>query len=211
MPMVVIATWAQIDNSLAGLLAAMLHSEHRIVVSMLDALRSSEGRRAAIEAGVKSAASADDFDMFRAIQKVTKQSRVYRNAFAHGLWAYTPQIADALLLVKPSAVTALGVDLKDYLGASEARLVEWRESAKVGIPPPKGPPLPDIDRSRILVFRRRDLEEEVKSATDAYELTVQLASMLAAADPAREKVRQRLLKSPQIAELVQKYSHERTS
>jgi hypothetical protein len=118
LPMAVIAIWGAIDGNLAKMLSHIVGSDFAIVVAMLHALKSQDSQRSAIFGAAEKALHSDDYNLLKAVDKVTKASRARRHEYAHHLWGI-PNVSDALALLDPRD------GLKEIV-AFEKRMEEWK-------------------------------------------------------------------------------------
>lgn len=109
--MKVIAIWSDIETKYTQIATTCLNSDFLTVNNMLQAISSSEGKRAAIKAAVKSAYP-QHFDIFEAVEKVIKPSRDRRNEFAHHVWVNAPGVPDSICLVDPKHIASQGAESK---------------------------------------------------------------------------------------------------
>lgn len=169
----VISTWSLIDHELALLLANIVKADFEIVTSMLNALSGDRARRDVIAAAVNRGVSKEKADAYTEAIRLTRASRARRNEFAHHIWAYSPELADRLLLINPSAI--LLKHSGDRARANEDWM-KWTQNPLIPFPraPPKPPPqtvnsiAKDIDRSHVFVYRLQDILEDVGLANVAH-------------------------------------------
>jgi hypothetical protein len=180
--MQVISTWAVIDSVLSVLATTFLRSDFEVVTGMLQALTGNESRRAAIVGAAQSALKPKDFALFCTIMKVIKPSRDRRNDFAHHNWGYFSNLDDAIVLADPKCFVSYD---------ARRRAVKARRRRHIS----------PIDYTKILVFRRNDLEEEVEAANTALHLVLSLKRALSR-DKEAAKARSELLIQPQVRQAL---------
>lgn len=156
----VISIWSMTDHTFSVMASMFLRADFEVVNEMLQALTSSEGRRAAIAAAARASLTEDDLNLYRAVLKVTKPSRERRNDFAHHIWGYLTRPHDVVLLADPKAISA-------YNASTQAKQVGLKPRAAKA-----------LDISKILVFRIKDLEEEVAAAKLAQRLVTQFSKAI---------------------------------
>lgn len=169
--MQVIATWAYTDTQLACLTATFLKADFVVVSAMLDALTSSDGKRAAITGAadaVLDKTPGDEWDLFQRVMGKINPWRKTRNAFAHSLWAVSDDLPNALLLVEPT---------------EEVRQSNQFAVLKSGIWRPGTFTYPKFDKSKVAVWREKDLKKAVKESETAYSLVSKLAGALGEPGP----------------------------
>ena len=193
----VISTWSSADLTVVELISNMLEADFEIVAIMLGALRSAEGKRAAIDATAKVRLAADPelLSLFEAVMKVTKASRSRRNDFAHHVWASCPDIPKSLCLIDPR-----------YMGRFFSELSRYRRGVPKRTPVGLRLQSPDFDYSNVLVFRKKDFEEESKNARRAARLMTDLRLALDANHPASAERRALLENDPDIQRLLRQQS-----
>lgn len=213
MPMQVIATWAGVDNLQTSIIAHLLKSEHSAIHAMLMALKSTDGRRAAIEALVKSLAPEADYDLYSAIQLASKPSRKQRNAFAHNIWAVSPQIEDALILIDAGALSTFHLEshVYDTKQATEERYQEWAKEVSSGVPPSKAKigTAPQLDYRQMFVYKFADFQEAIYDAGTALQNHVLLSHVFNHDSDLSDRARQQLNSQSPVRAAIQKIRRER--
>ena len=189
--MEVIGIWSAIDLQLASMTTLFLKADYAAVISMLNALTSSTGRSAAINAAAESSLSKKDLALFNAVQTKTKASRDRRNDFSHHVWGYSDGLMDALLLTDPRYLASYHAERHRIFEDLEKRLREARVTAD------EMNNVPNIDNSHVYVYRIDDLNREIRDARLAFRLHEQLnyalsTKSLGLPDRARDVVCQEL-------------------
>ncbi len=195
-----IGLWSHIDHILAMMTTNFLQADFEAVIDMLQALRSSEGQRAAITAAAKSTLSPDDFEIYEIVMKVIKPSRDRRNEYAHHLWGHADGLDDALLLINPRY-------LAEFHAKSETiSLLRKQLIFHPGAIGP-APEHPVLDWSQFFVFREKDIKKDLREARSAYEMVFILRFALSD-HPANAESRSELLNLPPIQQALQARSSE---
>jgi len=133
---------SHVDSWLGGILARLLGASAEVGIAMYASLSGANAQRAALHAVAQMKLTGDDLDLFSAVMRITQRARKQRNAVVHGVWATSPDIPDALIMI-PS---------KDYLeqtakiAAANARLQTKDEIAP-------------LDLNNVLVYKERDFVE----------------------------------------------------
>ena len=182
----VINLWAQCDNAYARILSSLMKADPVTGTAMYLALASGEAKKAVLFAAARHALSEDLYNLLRAVITATKASRNQRNDFAHHLWGNSPGLPSTVLLVHPTI-------LATFLAAKDA----WNGRE----------PEPQLDRSKVMVYRLADFQEAEQAACDAHLWTARLAKALSGGLEADLK-RFQLLQIPQIERAFQRYSSE---
>lgn len=147
-------TNAVIDYMWSLIVVDLMHADPKSGSAMYQALSGAEARRAALIAVAIARLSPDDAELFQAVMKAVAAQRRRRNEFAHHLWGISPEIPDALLLADPAIFT------EQQVGALVANQ-QMQQTGRVVAPA-------NVDRSRIQVYRRKDLLEAHEEALTAY-------------------------------------------
>jgi hypothetical protein len=198
--MQVIAIWAHIEGNLASMLTNCLRSDIATGAAMYQALISADAKRAALNAVAQSYLSESDFRIFQAVMKVVKPSRDRRNDFAHHIWAFSPEVPDALLLMHPSVVLNHNVSWRQFIEDYKTPIAV--EEGKVRYVRPM-PAKTSLDPTKIQVFRDADFQRDLVAAEAADDYVMLLWELTRRGDgyaPARLA----LLAEPQIAAILQK-------
>ncbi|MGQ0429135.1 MAG: hypothetical protein ACT4UQ_04300 [Gammaproteobacteria bacterium] len=182
----VISTWAHCDSMLVAMLARFLKVDAAWVVNqMLEALTSSDARRAAIAGAAKAALKPKEYAVYEKVMKQIAPSRNTRHVFAHWLWGVSPEIPDALLLMDPADFTRAQLTIAETI----RRIRNFKKDA------PKEP-RPDEgyeNKNAIMVWKRKELEKAAKDAHDAYEAISRLYRYLDDGTPMHAPWRNELL------------------
>lgn len=192
-----IGIWAAIDSEILSIATAILDTDYIAVSAMLGALTSSEVKAAALLAAASEVLCANDLALFKKVREITKASRNRRNEFAHHIWIYSDDLPDALLLVDPKYISSFSARRKrafeDLFQHMARRQVTFEEID-----------IPEIDRSKILVYREKDLDAEVCNAKRAFKLHNQLNYWLHYDSDTRGfPVQPRELALPELVQLLQ--------
>jgi hypothetical protein len=159
----VISTWAFCDTYLAAMLCRFLKADAAwVVAQMLDAVTSSDARKAAITAAAKASLPDKDFAQYQRVMKEITPSRNTRNRFAHWLWGASPEMPDALILMDPTEYT------RNLLTIAETiRRIRELEKDKPRQPRPDENYKPDP--MSMVVYKRAELEREAEAARAAFD------------------------------------------
>ena len=197
----VISLWSHADNILAGLVTSFLDSDFETVTTMLQALTSGDGKRAAINAAAIATLNQEDLKLYQAVMKVIKPSRDRRNDFAHHLWGFVEEIDDALLLVDPKYVAMNYAQTKAAIQKFKTRGLTGDSlyEAISAIQP--------LDLSKIFFFRKRDLEQDVQDARTAHKILFELSFALSD-HIVSAQMRSRLSSLPQIQQALEPPSNK---
>lgn len=195
----VIEIWAFTDSRLAYILAEMLHSDFEAGVGMYLALSGGEGKRAVLFAAARATLPPEDQLLFQAIMKLTKPARDRRNDFAHHIWGYSKDLPDAVMLVDPRYLVDTRVK-----GRKNTELA--KEARAKGEQPVLLPA--DIDRSKVMVYRKADLEESLAHGNQVFGYVQQFWLMLRKVGAPPEHRRKMLLSRPPIQQALEHLSKQ---
>lgn len=204
--MFTVNSWSHIDALMAEMLGKFLKADHQTVFAMYSALSSGEAKRAAFLGAAKSAAP-DDFNLIEAAVGAMRASRHRRNAYAHHLWGYSPELPDALLLFDPDVLPAQSAAL--WQSAAEGKLtpkatpVVNSEGKRVVMV--EFPQMPSHDRSKIFVYKKADLEEGALFAEQCVGVINLLKKALGPYPD--EQARSQLLSEPLIQRALERRSN----
>jgi hypothetical protein len=179
----VIVVWSYTDLALTALTARFLKADFLIVAEMLNALVSQSARQSAMLGAAKAALPGDVLTLLTDVLKLIRPSRERRNAYAHNLWAYHPELPDALLLVDPRRLATVDAQ---YL-AKSAELNQWARKDD-GTPPPTFE-IEGLDTSEVYVYRQPDIEADLKDAKEAHNLVKMLQAGVTIPGPGGATIR----------------------
>lgn len=141
----IIADGAGIDYVLGFVLTNILRADPETGMAMYEALSGAEARRAALRAAAQSKLPPEDFELFNALEIATESARRIRNLVAHFVHGHTKSIKDALLLIDPQAMIEVDVGIQKV----NLEMASMRRAL--------APPV--LDKSRVWVYRFKDLQE----------------------------------------------------
>jgi hypothetical protein len=144
-----IAMSSEIDHSIGLLLVRIIGADAAPTIAMYDAIQADRVKMQLLNAAAKAALTSEQHRVYDAVIKVSVAAQKERNRLAHWIWAYSPEVPDALLLANPKHLRAKDIE-KLQMGTLAGILKRgWTEEdfAK----------LFETDRSRILCIRRTTL------------------------------------------------------
>lgn len=197
-----IAAWSYNDHLLAKLLTGVVHGEFQTVSAMYQALNGGEAKRAVLMAAVTSARP-DDVNFVQAVLNAVKPSRAQRHLFAHHLICVADELPDCLIIVDPACLVEPDAKFRELLASGE-----WQPGfVKVGnMMRFDSPPIPMPDKSRMFVYRKRDLTEAANDAQQCTEV-IKLLYRAICSIPPDDEARQTLLNEPRIQQALQRLTN----
>jgi hypothetical protein len=199
----VVATWSYCDAMMGAMLARFLKADAAWVVQqMLEALTSSDARRAAFAGAAKAALSEKQYKVYEKVMKQIAPSRKTRHHFAHRLWGVSSELPDALLLMDPADFTRAQLTIAETINRiRKIRKGEARE------------PRPDANHEGelgIVVYTRKELEQAAREAHDAYDAITRLNRYLDDGTPMNAPWRNELLHALLVGQALQEKSPQNT-
>lgn len=201
----VFSAWSLIDSRITLIIAQMLKTDYAAAAAMYNALTNGTARRAALDAVAAQTLAGPSFCLLQAVLKVTKRSRDVRSDFAHHIWGYDKTLPGAILLIPPSVVTNLELDMRTFheAGNISQYKVIMSEGEQVVIVK-EGP---EMDFNRVMVWRQNDLNKTAQDALQADNYFAHLQIALSGS-PVREERRKLLFDVPEIARAFETLSHK---
>jgi hypothetical protein len=95
----VVCLSAMLEVQLWWALAMLLGTDSRAGVAMYAVLHNT-AQRQAVEAAAATALSPDDLQLFNAILRLVRGVQKRRNEIVHGTWGVSPEVPDALILIR---------------------------------------------------------------------------------------------------------------
>ncbi len=186
----IISLWSAIEANLGVCLSRMLKTNARTGIAMYMALNSANARNSVLRAAAKSSLPQDKLIIFEAILRVISKSGAQRHKLAHWLWAFSPEIKDAVLLIDPEAMLNHSVNLIEYVSSL-----------------PKDQPMnleemPDLDLDKVLVYKERDFHEIIHDLGSVWQTTQHLSAALIDGRFANEAQWSLLSSAPKIQEAL---------
>jgi hypothetical protein len=163
--LMVLSAWGKLDTEMGVVFASFLNTQAEIGVAIYNQLTNLNTQDAAMRAAASLVLDKNKMDLFLALMKIAKGPRDQRNQIAHGVWGYSEDLPDALLLLNPK----IALKFRGQIVAAS----EFLKSL--------GPkPMPDGMLSRIIgspriaedvwVYRQTDFDEVHKQLVEAIDL-----------------------------------------
>ena len=188
-----INTCSYIDAAMGEILALCLKGRTHIGVSMYHATTSAEAKHAMIKSAVEVSLSKRDNALFIRVLKAIKPIRDRRNDFAHHLWGTSSSVPNGLLLIDPRNELAYNI--------------AWHRIAKTGRwPKALASTFAGYDLSKIFVYRKNDLEREVKNARDGLYCVGLFRDFLTRKGSERAETRKTLVDQPLLKRVARTQS-----
>ena len=136
------------------------------------------------------------FNIFRVTMGILNRSVDHRNKFAHGIWGVSqdPDLRDALLLVAP----------KHFWKMRAQRINHYRQFLRHDNPAKALLPYPNLDMTKVFVYRRQDLVEICEEIERAYDYAHALMNLVDSKPDRRKLVLRWLSAQPPIRQVLEK-------
>lgn len=112
--MSVIARWSEVESFAAAFFVALLGANPIPGAAVYATLTSNGMQKEALRAAADVQLDEPRRDVLEAILHRYSSAVLERNKIAHGLWAYSPEIPDGILLVKPRSIIAFNAIWNHY-------------------------------------------------------------------------------------------------
>lgn len=158
-----IAGWSEIEGQMGYMLVRMLGASAEPALAMYSALTSARAQIAATKSAAAAVLDAERLEMFEAVLRIASSVSGKRHHLAHRTWGYAESLPHALLL-------ADGKDISQFWKAvfESARRLSRGETTD----------MPDWNRDKILVYKRRDLEEIIEQMDELQDYFYQLSFLI---------------------------------
>jgi len=166
-----IASWSNVDLALLRVFMQLMGGPESMSASIYVALGGQTAKNAAIHAAARSALSArpNEYALLKALLKLAKTNQKFRDKLAHWVWAYSPALPDALLLMDPmrnygnlhkkDILAFTASDFEPYIAANK-RLQNYCGQLEFVIA------VPQPTAKRQSIFKRLNESPEVKAALE---------------------------------------------
>lgn len=155
-----ISAWSHIDQIIASMLAGFLEADFAVAAAMFRALSSDEAKRAAVIGAAKEARP-DKRDIVQAVLNATKTYRGIRHKFAHHIWATSPDVPKAMILIDPKAIIESDFALHEKARRGELHPKATKEGDVIRLDFPQ---FPTPDRSKMMVYKLKELQDIANDA-----------------------------------------------
>lgn len=176
-----IAAWSYVDIERTSLMSKMVKLDFPVIHAALDALTSTDARRAAIRQAAKSLLCPDrpdDFALFEAVERDLKAVDQFRNHLVHHLWVKGSGKGKSLTLLDPRSLTGLRARMK-ALGAKAEGAYEALSRA--------------LEGTRAMSYGEKDFDFWLKEMWRSV-FKLQLLGEVVSAAPEADEARERLAK-----------------
>lgn len=174
----VISFGSVMEHKWAAIFAHAMKSDLEAAMTIYKGLSGSASRLSILRGLAGLRLSVEDYELMEAVYVATRYAQRLRNDFAHHLWGYSPEIKDALLLIDPTYYPALD---------ATAGIIEGQT----------------FDKSKMYVYRERDLEEAVNEVHLGMLCVVEFVQSVIAADETwRNQARVKLLQRHPVAQAL---------
>jgi hypothetical protein len=190
---VAISGWAATEAHLGHLFAALLGAESPLSMEVYAVTRSFDVQRDMIETALRDRLPTQYSDIGFAILTLLHRTATTRHHFAHWIWGSSPDIPDAVLLAEP----------KMFWRTRVARLRHWKK-AKDTDPLTSLQTEPQIDRSAVLVYKTRDLDEVINRIELSYQYVEALYQIVVSKTARRRQIYLQLLREHDIRAALEK-------
>jgi len=195
--MTVISIWSVIDHMMVRLTSQCLKADYLVVTSMLNELKSSHNTLELVKKAVETVYP-EYWPLFQVVCKIIKPSKDRRNEFAHYLWYTTPEIPNGICLVDPRYASKIRAEEIQFIRDNpdfDATEGDWNQ-------------VPDLDRSKIMVFREKDLDYEIQMANNAETLVTRMVNAIGD-HPVNVEMLRLLLSDPRVQSALQRQSKQK--
>jgi hypothetical protein len=158
----VISLWSHIEANLSVVLVRMLEGGVRSGAAMYRAVQSFRAQMAILEAVARITIEPEHVAAFEAVLALVRSVAKKRDKLVHWIWAYSPDVEDALLLINPNYALDYHTSLSEHL-AKHLKHGESIEATQSEVPP--------IDPRAVFVYREKDLQEIIYELNTVWNVT----------------------------------------
>lgn len=125
--MLVIASWASIEQTKSLFLSRMLSADIPTVSAMYNSIKSDAAKNQIIHTAAKRTLPEWQYILIQAVERATRPSLKTRNKFAHWLWAFSYDVPQKyILMADPEALTEHQVN-KDSIAYNVNSIIAYTE------------------------------------------------------------------------------------
>lgn len=185
--LMVLSAWGKLDTEMGVVFASFLNTQAEIGVAIYNQLTNQNTQDGAMRSAASLVLDRHQLDLFLALMKVAKGPRDQRNEMAHGIWGFSEDLPDALLLLNPKIALKLRgqvVAASEFLkslgpgaAVTDGMLTRITNSPRIG--------------EDIWVYRQPDLDAIHKQIAEAIDLWSDFARFIwdaLRADTARRRL-----------------------
>jgi len=201
-----IATWIEVELQHSRLLAQLLHANTEPAAAVYLSLKTASNRRELLAAAAKATLSAQELELFFAIQNIGKGVETERNHLAHGIFGISSAIPESVVWVDPQhriqniiqTTLASEKNISSGGGSREFTAIIQKTMNEL--------------KENIFVYRRTDLQGIYEIISQYQKLVYQFISLISRDHPAlREELFHQLCEIPRVqAELRRMRASQQT-
>jgi len=196
----VISLWSHIEANLATVLARMLVASAQAGMAMYQAVRSPNAQFDMLKALARETLAPAQLPIFEAAMRLVRRFGRQRDRIAHWLWAYSPDLPDALLLIDPNRAAEYHASLAEHL------MQFPHPAGTVNTAPVNATQFPALNPAIVLVYRDKDFQEVIYDLNTVWNLTVTLIGCVTRGHPLGHAQWQLLATQPRMAEELSRKS-----
>jgi len=170
-------------------LGLLLGAKDDVAIAMYDALSSTVSKRDVLMAAAEKTLTPDEMEIFNALMSLFKSSASERNDIAHGIWAYSKDKPDHMLLITSDEY----VKHQNKIDAAHA----GRFKKGIG-----------LDKSKIQTYKRTEFDKISQKIAGLCVLFKWFRMSLPFSNHQGDVPHQNLIRSPQILEALSRKADE---
>jgi hypothetical protein len=192
----IISLWGHIEGNLGAIFVRLLGASARPGAAIYHSLGAGT-RQNALRAVARLNLDEHQFKIFEIFLKLVSRGRTQRDRLAHWLWALSPEIEDALLLIDPDAVISHQTNISEYL-AKLPEHARWISADDV----------PPLNAANIFVYKENDFHEIIYELNSVWTLTTTLTGSIANVVLGGPELWSLLEHAPQIRKELEGSNHQ---
>jgi len=146
----IISTWSTLESTVDGCFGAIIGGNAKAAAAIWKTLRSRPAEQTAFRAAAGATQNERYKELTEVLLELLKKAAKTRDIVAHWVWAYTPEVPDAILLMSPEDYFEYNIQFQSNI----EQLVTGERNAPI-----KNPALP---KDQIFVYRARDFNEAIE-------------------------------------------------
>lgn len=142
----VVAAWSTLESFMGSAIVNILGAHAGPGIAMYTSLTSNAAKMGALRAAGDVIITGKQNDLFHALLVVFNSLATRRNKIVHGVWGYSPEVPDGVLLAHQSVLVNWTMELERFLEST----------------PSENNQMPVIDKAKIFVYKATDFKALIK-------------------------------------------------
>jgi hypothetical protein len=186
----IITGWSMTEANLGNIFAVLAGSKHPVALSMYSAVNSFQIQKDLLLAASKDLLTLKRANIFKAVVNIISKSARPRHDFAHHMVGKPVNVANAIFLIDPKYYWSFKATRHKHFDKIMRKRGNISMATLINFP--------DVDQSKMIVYRKMDLEQINERMEQAFILFGLLYGLIAADASGRQALYRQLYNRPDV-------------